>query len=237
MLCPYYNVCSLYPDATIRPKTPCERARDDVINGLIGAFIPTCDAAGQYTPEQCSGSTGYCWCVNSSGQKIQGTETLPGTARINCATQNATIRPKTPCERARDDVINGLIEAFIPMCDAAGQYTPEQCSGSKGQCWCVNSSGRKIPGTETRPGTARIKCATKYGTIRPKTPCEGARDAATHGLIGAFIPTCDAAGQYTPEQCSGSKGQCWCVNSSGRKIPGTETRPGTARINCSTKCK
>ncbi|XP_055770507.1 saxiphilin-like [Salvelinus fontinalis] len=199
---------SMIPEyATIRPKTPCERARDDVINGLIEAFIPTCDAAGQYTPEQCSGS------------------------------KDATIRPKTPCERARDDVINGLIEAFIPTCDAAGQYTPEQCSGSKGQCWCVNSSGRKIPGTETRPGTARINCATKYGTIRPKTPCEGARDAATHGLIGAFIPTCDAAGQYTPEQCSGSKGQCWCVNSSGRKIPGTETRPGTARINCSTKCK
>ncbi|XP_055770505.1 equistatin-like [Salvelinus fontinalis] len=224
-------------DATIRLKTPCERARDDVIHGLIEAFIPTCDAAGQYTTEQCFGSTGYCWCVNSSGQKILGTETLPGTARINCATQNATIRSKTPCERARDDVINGLFGAFIPTCDAAGQYTPEQCSGSTGYCWCVNSSGQKILGTETLPGTARINCATENATIRPKTPCERARDDVINGLIGAFIPTCDVAGQYTPEQCSGSTGYCWCVNSSGQKILGTETLPGTARINCATQSK
>uniref|UniRef100_A0A4W5LU21 Thyroglobulin type-1 domain-containing protein n=1 Tax=Hucho hucho TaxID=62062 RepID=A0A4W5LU21_9TELE len=42
-------------DAMIRPKTPCERARDAAI---IGAYIPTCDHAGQYTPKQCFGSTG-----------------------------------------------------------------------------------------------------------------------------------------------------------------------------------
>ncbi|XP_038838401.1 equistatin-like, partial [Salvelinus namaycush] len=218
-------------DATIRPKTPCERARDAALNGPIGAFIPTCDAAGQYTPEQCSGSTGYCWCVNSSGQKIPGTETPPGTPRINCITQNATIRPKTPCERARDAALNGPIGAFIPTCDAAGQYTSVQCSGSTGYCWCVNSSGQKIPGTETPPGTPRINCITQNATIRPKTPCERARDAALNGPIGAFIPTCDAAGQYTPEQCSGSTGYCWCVTRTGQKIPGTETPPGTA-TNC-----
>ncbi|XP_070298057.1 equistatin-like [Salvelinus sp. IW2-2015] len=85
-------------DATIRPKTPCEVARRAALNGSIGAYVPTCDGNGEYTPEQCWGSTGYCWCVNSSGQKIQGTETPPGTPTINCATQNATIRPKTPCE-------------------------------------------------------------------------------------------------------------------------------------------
>uniref|UniRef100_A0A4W5K2F4 Thyroglobulin type-1 domain-containing protein n=1 Tax=Hucho hucho TaxID=62062 RepID=A0A4W5K2F4_9TELE len=70
-------------DAMIRPKTPCERARDAAIIGPIGAYIPTCDHAGQYTPKQCFGSTGYCWCVTITGQKIQGTETPPGTA-INC---------------------------------------------------------------------------------------------------------------------------------------------------------
>uniref|UniRef100_A0A674AKK0 Equistatin-like n=1 Tax=Salmo trutta TaxID=8032 RepID=A0A674AKK0_SALTR len=69
--------------AVIRPKTPCEDARDAAINGPNGAYIPTCDHHGQYTPKQCSGSTGYCWCVTSTGKKIQGTETPPGTA-INC---------------------------------------------------------------------------------------------------------------------------------------------------------
>ncbi|XP_029610603.1 nidogen-2-like [Salmo trutta] len=70
-------------DARIRPMTPCERARYAATHGPIGAYIPTCDAAGRYTPKQCSGSTGYCWCVTTTGQKIQGTETPPGTA-INC---------------------------------------------------------------------------------------------------------------------------------------------------------
>ncbi|XP_014012288.1 equistatin-like [Salmo salar] len=67
-------------DAMIRP---CEDARDAAKHGPPGAYVPTCDDNGQYTPEQCSGSTGYCWCVTSYGQKIQGTETPPGTA-INC---------------------------------------------------------------------------------------------------------------------------------------------------------
>ncbi|XP_029610645.1 equistatin-like [Salmo trutta] len=70
-------------DAGIRPMTPCERARYAATHGPIGAYIPTCDAAGRYTPKQCSASTGYCWCVTTTGQKIQGTETPPGTA-INC---------------------------------------------------------------------------------------------------------------------------------------------------------
>lgn len=46
------------PDAMKRPKTPCERARDAVINGPPGVYVPTCDCQGEYTPEQHWGSTG-----------------------------------------------------------------------------------------------------------------------------------------------------------------------------------
>ncbi|KAM9400606.1 uncharacterized protein ACWYII_030461 isoform 3-T3 [Salvelinus alpinus] len=80
-------------DAMTRPKTPCEVARHAALNGPIGAYVPTCDGNGQYTPEQCWGSTGYCWCVTSSGQKIQGTETPPGTA-TNCSTKMKGIGSK-----------------------------------------------------------------------------------------------------------------------------------------------
>eukprot|EP00063_Salmo_salar_P065863 XP_014040698.1 PREDICTED: uncharacterized protein LOC106593834 isoform X1 [Salmo salar] len=44
-------------DAMKRPKTPCERARDAVINGPPGVYVPTCDCQGEYTPEQHWGST------------------------------------------------------------------------------------------------------------------------------------------------------------------------------------
>uniref|UniRef100_A0A8C7G458 Saxiphilin-like n=1 Tax=Oncorhynchus kisutch TaxID=8019 RepID=A0A8C7G458_ONCKI len=132
-------------DGMIRPKTPCEIARDTAMKNVRpGVYVPMCDNDGQYKPEQCSGSTGYCWCVTSTGQKIQ----------------DGTIRPKTPCEDARDAATHDPIGAYIPTCDAAGRYTPEQCSGSTGYCWCVNSSGQKIQGTETPPGTA-INCSTK----------------------------------------------------------------------------
>ncbi|XP_041727860.1 equistatin-like [Coregonus clupeaformis] len=73
-------------DGLMRPKTPCERARDAMINSLPGAYLPTCDYQGQYTPKQCWGSTGSCWCVTCNGLKIRGTETPIGTAPIKCAT-------------------------------------------------------------------------------------------------------------------------------------------------------
>ncbi|XP_041730362.1 equistatin-like [Coregonus clupeaformis] len=73
-------------DCTIRPKTRCERLRDSNKNSLPGAYLPTCDYQGQYTPEQCWASTGSCWCVTCNGQKIRGTETPPGTAHTICAT-------------------------------------------------------------------------------------------------------------------------------------------------------
>ena len=40
----------------------------------IGATIPTCADDGSYAPQQCSGSTGYCWCVvPEDGTEIDGT--------------------------------------------------------------------------------------------------------------------------------------------------------------------
>ena len=42
-------------------QTPC---LDAVANstGLLGEFIPQCEEDGSYSPLQCWGSTGYCWC-------------------------------------------------------------------------------------------------------------------------------------------------------------------------------
>ncbi|XP_041727854.1 equistatin-like [Coregonus clupeaformis] len=77
---------AIIPIDGMRPKTRCERLRDAKKNSPPGAYIPTCDYQGQYTPKQCWGSTGSCWCVTCNGQKIKGTETPPGTAPIKCAT-------------------------------------------------------------------------------------------------------------------------------------------------------
>uniref|UniRef100_A0A3B1J1G6 Thyroglobulin type-1 domain-containing protein n=1 Tax=Astyanax mexicanus TaxID=7994 RepID=A0A3B1J1G6_ASTMX len=72
-----------------RPKTQCEQHRDSLQRGsdgltLVGAFVPECDEQGQYRPQQCHGSTGHCWCVDSRGQERQGTRTPPGSPQFNC---------------------------------------------------------------------------------------------------------------------------------------------------------
>ena len=51
--------------------TKCEQA---LPKGLIGAFVPQCNADGSFKSEQCWGSTGYCWCVDEHGAEIPGTK-------------------------------------------------------------------------------------------------------------------------------------------------------------------
>ena len=65
-------------------QTPC---LDAVANatGLLGEFIPQCEEDGSYSPLQCWGSTGYCWCVDSNGIEIPGTALGPGEGVPNCS--------------------------------------------------------------------------------------------------------------------------------------------------------
>jgi len=46
-----------------------------------GNFIPSCDADGSYSAEQCSGSTGYCWCALADGKEVAGTRRGPADPR------------------------------------------------------------------------------------------------------------------------------------------------------------
>ncbi|MAQ69704.1 MAG: hypothetical protein CMD23_01240 [Flavobacteriales bacterium] len=67
-------------------QTPC---LDAIANatGAIGEFIPQCEEDGSYSPMQCWGSTGYCWCVDENGIEIAGTSLGPGEGLPNCAQQ------------------------------------------------------------------------------------------------------------------------------------------------------
>ncbi|XP_048588383.1 equistatin-like [Nematostella vectensis] len=62
----------------------CEVERLDALSHgqLVGQFIPHCIPDGSYNSVQCWASTGYCWCVDKSGVKVDGTE-IRGSAP-NC---------------------------------------------------------------------------------------------------------------------------------------------------------
>ncbi|XP_035533460.1 LOW QUALITY PROTEIN: nidogen-2 [Morone saxatilis] len=238
------------PDEPERPKTHCEHHRDSVQTTspegypIVGAFIPECDANGQYRSQQCHGSTGYCWCVDSRGQERPGTRTQPDSIPTDCDKPDEPEHPKTHCEHHREQYRlpspegYPIVGAFIPQCDANGQYRSQQCHGSTGYCWCVDSRGQERPGTKTPPGTPSVDCDRPDEPERPKTHCEHHRDSVQttspegYPIVGAFVPQCDANGQYRSQQCHGSTGHCWCVDSRGQERPGTKTPPGTPRRDC-----
>ncbi|GLD63075.1 nidogen-2-like protein, partial [Lates japonicus] len=111
-----------------------------------------------------------------------------------------------------------------------------QCHGSSGHCWCVDSRGRER--TRTPPGTPPVDCDRPDEPVRPKTHCEHHRDSVQttspegYPIVGAYVPQCDAEGQYLPRQCHGSSGHCWCVDSRGEERAGTRTPPGTPPVDC-----
>lgn len=73
---------------SVDAKTPCEELRDSGLanseTGMIGNFIPKCSADGFYEKMQCQGSTGYCWCVEPSGEEIPDTRKGPGQGIVDC---------------------------------------------------------------------------------------------------------------------------------------------------------
>ncbi|XP_038151840.1 nidogen-2 isoform X8 [Cyprinodon tularosa] len=238
-------------DKPDRPKSLCEHHRDSVQTTdsdgrpLLGAFVPQCDENGQYLQQQCHGSTGHCWCVDSRGQERAGTRTPPGATPVDCSRGDEPQRPKTHCEHYRDSAQtsgpDGLppLGAYVPQCDESGQYLPQQCHGSTGHCWCVDSRGQERAGTRTPPGATPVDCSRGDEPQRPKTHCEHYRDSVQtsgpDGLppLGAYVPQCDKDGHYLPQQCHGSTGHCWCVDSEGQERAGTRTPPGTPRVDCS----
>ncbi|KAM6393765.1 nidogen-2 isoform 1-T1 [Pluvialis apricaria] len=199
--------------------------------------MPQCDEEGRYRPLQCHGSTGYCWCVDAAGQEIAGTRTVPGSTPPRCGNPEA-IQRLTPCEHERlypravppgpSPVGNG----HVPQCDEEGRYRPLQCHGSTGYCWCVDAAGQEIAGTRTAPGSTPPRCGNPEPTERPRTMCERWRQSLLEHYGGSprrdqYVPQCEAGGEFTPLQCHGDSGYCWCVDESGREIQGTRSEPGS----------
>ncbi|NXR39968.1 NID2 protein, partial [Zosterops hypoxanthus] len=152
------------PSESIQQLTPCEHARmypREVPPGpspVGDGHVPQCDEQGRYRPLQCHSSSGHCWCVDAAGQEIAGTRTAPGTTPPRCGSPEPTERPPSMCERWRQSLLEHYGgsprgDQYVPQCDPSGDFTPLQCHGDSGYCWCVEQSGREIPGTRSEPGT------------------------------------------------------------------------------------
>uniref|UniRef100_UPI0037E75E30 thyroglobulin n=1 Tax=Semicossyphus pulcher TaxID=241346 RepID=UPI0037E75E30 len=55
--------------------------------------------------------------------------------------------------------------------------------------------------------------------FRCPSPCEEERRAAMEAS-SVFVPSCESGGSFSSRQCQ-QGGQCWCVDPTGREVPGT----------------
>ncbi|KAG8449223.1 hypothetical protein GDO86_016043 [Hymenochirus boettgeri] len=155
---------------------------------IVGHFLPECDGEGNYVPLQCHGSTGYCWCVNKIGEEISGTRTPPGRPAPQCGVPEPTERPQTVCERWKQSLIEHYGgkpsgENYVPQCDVYGDFSPLQCHGNSGYCWCVDKEGREIEGSRTQPGMTPA-CIP---TVAPPTVHPTPRPDVTPPTTGTFL--------------------------------------------------
>lgn len=119
----------------------CAATREGLLAAkpLVGQVIPSCNDNGDYESTQCSGSTGYCWCVNElTGERV--TEQFrPWEKTVNCVAE------AKPCAKALAAVKPGLIGGYVPQCDGSGNFNKVQCHASTGYCWCADPlTGKKV---------------------------------------------------------------------------------------------
>ncbi|XP_062836087.1 thyroglobulin [Anolis carolinensis] len=118
-------------------------------------------------------------------------------------------------------------DLFVPACTEEGKYKEMQCYA--GDCWCVDPSGKEIPGTKVR-GT-KLRCPTTCEKQRASLQQLKNSQPAGSEL---FVPSCTQEGQFLPLQCHGRN--CFCVNSEGRTIPGKDANNG-GPMQCPSDCQ
>ena len=72
--------------------TPCQVHRDSENARLsespfpiIGAFVPECTENGHFQTKQRSGSSGYSFCYDKNGNKVESSDTPPGPPGLDCS--------------------------------------------------------------------------------------------------------------------------------------------------------
>nr|XP_021394106.1 nidogen-2 [Lonchura striata domestica] len=152
---------------------PCEDGRHPCAPGDRARCLSRGD--GRATCECLPGYTGdgiHCSdadeCAESPCHPAAVCYNTPGSFSCHCrpgyagdgfqCTYEPTERPPSMCERWRQSLLEHYGgsprgDQYVPQCDPSGDFTPLQCHGDSGYCWCVEQSGREIPGTRSEPGT------------------------------------------------------------------------------------
>ncbi|EHB10201.1 Nidogen-2 [Heterocephalus glaber] len=186
--------------------------------------IPQCDEQGNFQPLQCHSSTGFCWCVDSSGNEVPGTHTPSGSTPPHCGPP-----PEADCcvpefQTERWAWLSG------PW-DREWVFRVECGWGSVGTSLGYPTLKQTASvGRSSSPVSSLLEPHVEP-TQRPRTLCERWKESLLEHYGGTprddqFVPQCDELGHFRPLQCHGKSDFCWCVDKDGREVQGTRSQPG-----------
>ncbi|XP_054023137.1 thyroglobulin [Dryobates pubescens] len=118
-------------------------------------------------------------------------------------------------------------DLFVPTCTKEGRYEEVQCYA--GECWCLDNSGREIPGSRVQG--KRPRCPTDCEKQRRNL--QNLKQSLPAGS-DLFIPSCTKNGDFLPLQCYGTN--CFCVDLNGKTIPGIREKDGNS-TQCPSACQ
>ncbi|XP_023238420.1 U24-ctenitoxin-Pn1a-like [Centruroides sculpturatus] len=110
--------------SSAQKKSECQEHREKASKSSAPVkVVPICESNGDYAALQCHNEGKFCSCWRKDGTPI----TQPSTKIKSCV-----------CHRDRDDKLKNSKGATVPECSEDGKFKKKQCSGSSGQCWCVD---------------------------------------------------------------------------------------------------
>ncbi len=76
--------------------------------------IPYCnETTGEYLSRQCTGYTGYCWCVDPAGNEIANTRKPPGQGPVDCDKPTPLLTSALTPTDISTSTLNGKFNEFI----------------------------------------------------------------------------------------------------------------------------
>lgn len=235
----------------------CKSAELKLMKGLaengetmppMGMYTPSCDDNGNFVKGQQWGSTGQSWCVVENGNRVPGTLTGPTEKSWDCENLPACLAKEASLAHL---LVDGIYPFGLhrPACDGEGNFKPEQCHGSTGECWCVDKlTGGEMEDTRRSHDAeggyvdcAQIKEKSLFNAATA-TPCQKLSNVQQEHLnkqefplLGFWTVSCLPDGSFDPSQCHPSTGHCWCVDKFGTEILGSRSLPGAPRMPCDKK--
>ncbi|XP_051879425.1 thyroglobulin [Pristis pectinata] len=201
-------------------------------------YIPQCTLDGKYRNVQCAKDGQSCWCVNSEGDEVLGSNR--NTSAIACLSF---------CQLHRKQIlvsgyVNSRSTSYIPQCMQTGEYEVVQCNADTGQCWCVDRDGMEIYGTRQnkRPEHCPTSCEIRDRQVLHgfgiKSPPQCSRDGSFLDVQCRFVNTTDMTVfdlvnnfnrfpdafrtfSVFRQSFANVSGYCYCADRLGRELQGT----------------